>query len=89
MYPTNGISTHHSSVQLRCRLHYCGEKLSGPPPTFWNDPPKKWGILKKCGGPKKNMLTALAKIGPTHLQTLGDAHANMPTFFILICIIDL
>jgi len=47
VYSNNGISTIHSSVQLRCRIHYCVENFSGPP-TICNDPPKSGGVLAKC-----------------------------------------
>jgi len=72
VYPNIGFSTLDSSVQLRCRLHCCVEKLFRTPPHFGMTPLKSGAVLAKCaGGPKKICSLRLQKLDPPTLKTVA------------------
>jgi len=87
MYSNNGISTLHSSVQLRCRLHYCVEKLFRTPPHFGMTPPKSGRVLAKCGGVLKKIDRPTFKSVATPLVRLEPINSpiEVATEFVLKC----
>jgi len=71
VYSNNGISTLHSSVQLRCRLHYCVEKLFITPPHFGMTPPKSGGPCKMWGVLKKICSLCSQKLDPPTFKSVA------------------
>jgi len=65
----------HSTVVYNSVVGYTTveKNFSGPPPHFGMTPPKSGRVLAKCEGVLTKLLAALAKNGPSHLQTRGDA----------------